>query len=82
MMAQALGRGDRPEARRSFFLNLTVALALAGAFTVACALWPAGVMRLYTDDAQTVAEAAAYLAQAMTAYFGKSFRSGPDGIEI
>ena len=24
----------------------------------------------------------AYLAQAMTAYFGKSFRSGPDGIEI
>lgn len=61
MMAQALGQDDRPEARRSFFLNLAVALALAGVFTIVSALWPAGVMRLYTDDARTVAEATAYL---------------------
>lgn len=61
MMAQALGRGDRQEARRGFFLNLAVALALAGALALACALWPEAVMRLYTDDAHTVAEAAAYL---------------------
>ena len=59
MMAQALGRGDRQEAQRGFFLNLAVALALAGALALACALWPEGVMRLYTDDARTVAEAAA-----------------------
>ena len=43
-----------------------------------------GLPQLAMHAAYEVAGAkdTAYLAQAMTAYFGKSFRSGPDGIEI
>ena len=61
MMAQALGRGDRPEARRGFALGLAASLTVAGAAAAACGLWPGAVMRLYTDDAQTAAAAACYL---------------------
>lgn len=61
MMAQALGRGDRPEARRGFALGLAASLTVAGAAAAACGLWPGAVMRLYTDDAQTAAAAAGYL---------------------
>lgn len=61
MMAQALGREDRPEARRGFFLSLGVAAGIAGIFALVCGLWPVPVMRLYTNDAGTIAEAAAYL---------------------
>lgn len=62
MMAQYLGAGDREAVRRSFRMNLLVALGMAGAMTALCRLLPLPLMRLYTGDAQTASAAAEYLA--------------------
>ena len=61
MMAQYLGQGNRREVRRSFFMNLWLAGALAAVFTVLSVLFPRQLMGLYTDDGETVLAAASYL---------------------
>lgn len=62
MMAQYLGQRNAREVRRSFLLNLALALGLAGIFTAICIFFPNEIMRLYTKDAATAREAARYLA--------------------
>ena len=61
MLAQYLGQEKAAEVRRSFFVNLALAAAIAGIFTAVCALFPETVMRAYTKDAATRQSAAAYL---------------------
>ena len=61
MISQYMGRGNRGEVRRSFFLNLLVVLGLAGIFTLVCILFPGRVMGLYSEDSATVQAAAEYL---------------------
>ena len=61
MMAQYLGRRAMGAFRRSFSVNLLLALALAGIFTALSAGAPKAVMGLYIRDQATVSEAAGYL---------------------
>lgn len=61
MLAQYTGKKDARGAGRSFYINLTVAVALAAAFTALSLLFPAQLLGLYTDDAATVQKAAEYL---------------------
>lgn len=51
MISQYLGQEKSAEVRRSFFVNLALAAAIAGIFTAVCALFPETVMRAYTKDA-------------------------------
>ena len=46
MAAQYVGAKDEKGVGRSFYLNLLVALLLAGGFLAVCALFPKGVMSL------------------------------------
>ena len=61
MISQYLGQKNRGEVRRSFRVNLLLALLLAGAFTCGCALLPGQIMGLYTRDDPTRDAAARYL---------------------
>ena len=61
MLAQYLGQKNAREVRRSFFLNLFLALGVAAGFTALCALLPVQVMGLYSTDEATVQAAAEYL---------------------
>ena len=61
MISQYLGQKNRQEVRRSFYTNLLLAVGIAGLFTALCVLFPGQVMGLYTKDAATRQEAAAYL---------------------
>lgn len=62
MISQYMGRDDRGEVRRSFSINLMAVLILAGVFTSVCSIFPVNLMSLYSEDAETVREAAGYLA--------------------
>ena len=61
MLAQYLGQENRPALRRSFRVNLLLALGVALLFSLACIALPRQIMALYSRDADTIAEAAAYL---------------------
>lgn len=61
MISQYMGQKIRREVRRSFDLNLFLALLMAAAFTVLCALFPNQIMGLYTTDPETRLAAAGYL---------------------
>lgn len=61
MAAQYVGAKDEKGVGRSFYLNLLVALLLAGGFLAVCALFPEGIMSLYTQDETVRVQAAAYL---------------------
>ena len=61
MMAQYLGKGNRGEVRRSFFVNLRLAMVLAAVFTGASVLFPEALMGLYTKDASAIRAASGYL---------------------
>ena len=61
MISQYMGQKNQREIRRSFFMNLLFGIAIAGIFTVLCALFPRQVMNLYTTDDDTMAAAASYL---------------------
>lgn len=61
MISQYLGQKNRREVRRSFYVNLLIALGLAGAFTLLCGGFPTQIMGLYTTDALMRQAAAAYL---------------------
>lgn len=62
MISQYLGQHNKMEVKRSFFLNLYFALALAALFTVLCLFFPRQIMGLYTTDPATLVSAASYLA--------------------
>lgn len=61
MISQYLGQRNHREVRRSFFVNLLIALGLAGVFTLLCCGFPAQIMGLYTTDAPMGQAAASYL---------------------
>ena len=61
MISQYLGQKNQREVRRSFFVNLLVALGLACVFTLLCGGFPSQIMGLYTTDVPMGQAAAAYL---------------------
>lgn len=62
MIAQYVGQKNSREVRRSFYVNLWVAAAIAVLFAALCALWPDGILSLYTTDPATRRAGAEYLA--------------------
>lgn len=61
ILAQAVGKRDQAEAGKGFFTNLLLALLLAAGFTAAAAGVPEKIMAFYSEDGETVGEAARYL---------------------
>ncbi|MEE1312367.1 MAG: MATE family efflux transporter [Lachnospiraceae bacterium] len=61
MISQYMGQKNKQEVRRSFFVNLFIAIAMAGVFTAVCILFPKQIMGLYTQDENTMMAAASYL---------------------
>ena len=61
MISQYMGQKNRREVRRSFYLNLLLAVCMAAAFTLVCAVFPRQIMNLYTKDVPTLLAAADYL---------------------
>lgn len=61
MISQYLGQKNRYEIRRSFYLNLAIAVTIAALFTLVCIFLPDPVMGLYTRDPETRKAAAEYL---------------------
>ena len=62
MISQYLGQKNQREVRRSFLVNLLIAIGLAGVFTLLCGGFPAQIMGLYTTDVPMKQAAASYLA--------------------
>ena len=61
MISQYMGKNDRGEVRRSFFVNLAGILLLAGVFTLLALFFPGQIMGLYTNETKTIAAAVGYL---------------------
>lgn len=61
ILAQAVGKQDRVEAGKCFFTNLILALLLAAVFTAVSVRIPEKIMAFYSEDPETVREAARYL---------------------
>ena len=61
MISQYLGQNNQREVRRSFFVNLLIALGLAAVFTLLCGGFPTQIMGLYTTEAPMRQAAASYL---------------------
>ena len=61
MISQYLGQKNEREVQRSFSVNLTIALGLAGIFMLLCIAFPARLMGFYTKDPDTRIAAAEYL---------------------
>ena len=61
MISQYLGQKNSREVRRSFSVNLLIAMGLAGVFTLLCGGFPSQIMGLYTTDAPMGQAASSYL---------------------
>ena len=61
MISQYLGQGKKSEVKRSFVLNLVMALGLALLFTLGCVFFSRQIMGIYSKDVDTIAAAARYL---------------------
>lgn len=61
MIAQYLGAKDVRESKRSFTLNLLVAMVIGGLFMLVSLTMPQQIIRCYVKDEATIAEAAVYL---------------------
>ena len=68
MISQYLGQKNQREVRRSFLVNMLIAVGLAGVFTLLCGGFPAQIMGLYTTDAPMRQSASVYL-QIITATY-------------
>ena len=68
MISQYLGQKNQREVRRSFLVNLLIAVGLAGVFTLLCGGFPVQIMGLYTTDAPMRQSASVYL-QIITATY-------------
>ena len=61
MISQYIGQRNDREVRRSFYVNLFLAVFVATLFMVVCILFPDKVMGLYTKDTSTRDVACGYL---------------------
>lgn len=61
MISQYMGQKNQKEIKRSFSVNLLIAIGLAAIFTVLCGIFPLQIMGLYTKDIDTKYAAAGYL---------------------
>lgn len=61
MISQYMGQKNKREIRRSFYLNLAMAIVIAGMFTLLCMALPNKIMGLYSKDVKTIEAAAGYL---------------------
>lgn len=61
MISQYIGQKNKQEVRRSFYLNLILAIGMAALFTILCAVFPKQIMTLYTKDEPTILASADYL---------------------
>lgn len=61
MISQYMGQKNKGEVRRSFFINMFIALGLASVFAVMCFIFPQQIMGLYTQDDSTIQASADYL---------------------
>lgn len=61
MIAQYIGKKDRGEVSRSFYVNLFLSVLLAVIFTGICIFFPGQIMGIYTKDTLTRDIAAGYL---------------------
>ncbi len=61
MISQYIGQKNKSEVRRSFYLNLLLAIGMAAVFTIICAIIPKQIMSLYTKDTSTISASAEYL---------------------
>ena len=61
MISQYMGQDNKKEIRRSFYLNLILAIGLAIIFTILCAIFPYFIMGAYTKDELTKIVSGDYL---------------------
>lgn len=61
MISQYMGQQNKKEIRRSFYLNLILAIGLAVIFTLICAIFPYFIMGAYTKDELTKIVSGDYL---------------------
>ena len=61
MVAQYIGSGERQKVSRSFSINMLAAFLLSFIFCACAFLFPSQIAGIYTPDAATQAEGAAYL---------------------
>lgn len=61
MISQYLGQKNDKEVKRSYYLNLVIAIAFASFFSLLCLLLPQKIMGLYIKDTETIAASASYL---------------------
>lgn len=61
MIAQYIGQKNQQEIRRSFYINLALAVLFALSFTIVCICLPQTIMRLYTNDTTTLTASVEYL---------------------
>jgi len=61
MISQYMGQGNKREIRRSFLINIMLALGTAVLFTVVCMIFPYQIMGMYTTEAKTQNMAGTYL---------------------
>lgn len=62
MISQYMGQKNKQQVKKSFYLNLIIALGIAALFSVICIIFPSQIMGLYTKDSETLVASASYLA--------------------
>ena len=61
MISQYIGQKNKKEIRRSFYINLVIAVTIAIILSGICLFYPKQIMSLYTKDYQTLLASAGYL---------------------
>ena len=75
MIAQYIGQKDQKAADRSLYVNLLVAGGIGLVFTLLSLLIPGPIMRLYSEDADAIRDAATYLRIIAGTYLPVGFAS-------
>lgn len=68
LSAQYWGKGDRRTVERVMGIALRIALLISMVFTLAAAVFPQGLMRIFTDDQALINEGANYLLAVCPSY--------------
>ena len=68
LASQYWGKGDRRAVERVMGLSLKVTLVISLIFALAAAIFPEGLMRIFTNDTELIAEGVGYLRAVSPAY--------------